>query len=141
MHTIVCMALGNEEGVLDWVRISVSCWRGVSSGRKWKGDWTFLCFVQNGPILLRCVSSSTPVLLNIYFFIITTPLPPKGALLDFFPNCPPHYEIFILSGCVLWLFGGTNHYHIRHRSAFQELLFPSWGHCCPLERACPTLAT
>ena len=79
MRTIVGHVLGNEEGVLDCVRITVSCWRGVSSGRKWKGDWTFLCFVQNGPILLRCVSSSIPVLLNIYFFIITTPLPLKGA--------------------------------------------------------------
>lgn len=44
------------------------------------GDWTFVCFVQNAPILLRCASSSTPVLLNIDFFHYYHPSCPRKKL-------------------------------------------------------------
>lgn len=73
LYTTTCVTVfGNEQGMLRCGK--VQAWRGVSGCGKWKGDRTFICFIQNGPILLLCITLS---LLQYLFFHYHHPSCPR----------------------------------------------------------------
>ena len=112
--------------------------------RKREGDWTFVCFVWNAPVLLRCAHPQLRCCSMLLLFMITTFLPPKEAFLGIFLNCPPHYEILVLwtycvSGYVLWFSGGPP--TLSHPRSFCPLrtAFTFWGGAVAhFESACST---